>query len=274
MDLISIVRAMWRHRLVSIPIILLTAVGAIYVMAVKPPVYEANSELLLLSPPSPPTPSQIATDPKLRKIPYNNPYVNFGDLPIVADAVQTVVTSAAAQEALAKQGVNPDYQVTLSDATSTPPLIEITGIGKTPEQAILGAKLVTQAANSDLYQLQKAQGVNNYYLIRGTVLVKPDTAQLSVSGKLRTLVAVFALGTILLFVSISVMDVADRRRNPARGGIRASGRGRRDKSDQAVVVDPDRAQQVLANGQAQDDRRREARAHMARLKNAPNKSER
>jgi Chain length determinant protein len=261
MDLISIVRALWRHRLITIPIVMLTAIGAVYIVAVKPPIYEANSELLLLSPPAPPTPAQIAVDPKLRKIPYNNPYVNFGDLPIVADAVQSVVTSAAAQEALAKQGVNPDYQVTLSSDTSTPPILEITGIGKTQEEAILGAKLVTQAANSDLYQLQKAQGVNDYYLIRGTVLVQPDTAQLSVSGKLRSLVAVLALGAILLFVGVSTMDVVGKRRNAAAEGARSRGHRRTDQADQTGAVDSDQAPAVFTNGQdtgqAQDFRRSE-----------------
>jgi len=269
MDLISIVRAIWRHRLVSIPVLIITALGAFYVLAVKPPVYEATSELLLLSPPAPPTPAQIAQDPKLRKIPYNNPYVDFGDLPIVADAVQTVVTSAAAQDALTKLGANPDYQVTLSSDTSTPPLLEITGIAKTQEEAILTAKLVTQAANKDLYQLQRAQGVNNYYLIKGTVLVQPDTAQVSVSGKLRTLVAVLALGAILMFVGVSVMDAVDKRRSSFGQGGYSPGHMRADQADGAGV-DADRAQQVFTNGQdigqVQDTRRPDWRAQSSGLR--------
>jgi hypothetical protein len=227
MDLLSIVQAIWRHKLASIPVILLTAVGMFYVYAIKPPVYQATANLLLLSPPGAPTASQIAADPKLGKVSSNNPYVNFQNLAVVADAVQHVVTSAASAQALANAGADPRYLVALSTDYGAPPILQITGTASSAQAAIRTAILVTQAAKADLQLLQQKQGVNPFYMIKSTELVPPAQAQRSVSGKLRTLIAVLGLGTILLFVVVSVTDVLEKRRR-ASSSIDADTRPRQD----------------------------------------------
>ena len=213
MDLVSIVRTVWRHKLASIAVILVTVLGVFYVIKIKPAVYQASSEIILLSPPGPPSAAQIAQHPKLAKVNINNPYVAFGNLAIVADAVINSVTSSSAQQALANTGANPGYQVILSTETGFPPIIQITGTGSSSLEAIHTANLVTAAARTALYQLQMSQNVNNQYLITSAVLVRPTTAQLAVSGKIRTLVAVLALGAVLLFVVISVTEAMDKRRD-------------------------------------------------------------
>jgi capsular polysaccharide biosynthesis protein len=215
MDLLSILRTIWRRRLVAIPVILLTALGGFYVFSVKKPVYEASASLLLLSPPSPPTATQIAADRKLANIKANNPYVNFGYLPIVADAVISVVTSASSQQALVQAGADPRDEVGLSTAYGTPPIIQITGVGSSPQEAIRTANLVTTAAVTALYNLQKAQGVTKTYMIKSVVLVRPHQAQQSLSGKLRTFVAVLGLGALLLLIVISVVEALDKQRRTA-----------------------------------------------------------
>jgi hypothetical protein len=211
MDLLSIIQATWRHKLAALPVILLTMLGVYYVVAVKPSVYQASASFLLLAPPGPPTPEQVAANPKLGKVSANNPYVNLG-LPVAADAVLNVVTSNATALQLDNEGVSPNYQATLSTDFGSPPIIQVTGVGTTAAQAIRGADLVTLAAKNALAQLQKNQGVNNQYMITSTNLVEPTHATLSVSGKLRTLIAVLGLGAVLLFVVVSVTDVVEKRR--------------------------------------------------------------
>lgn len=212
MDLLSIIRAVWRHKIAAVPVILLTALGAYYIIAIKPPVYEASSNILLLSPPNPPTASQISADPRLAKVNTNNPYVNFGNLGIVADAVLNVLSASSTQQALARVGVDPQYQVTVSTDSSNPPILQITGVGPSAEVAIRSAQLVTETATTDLYEMQKEQHVDGLYMIKATELVQPDRAQLSASGKLRSLIAVLGLGALLLFVLVSVADAMDKRR--------------------------------------------------------------
>ena len=214
MDLLSIIRAVWRCKVATIPVILLTLLGAFYIAKIKPPVYEASSSLLMLAAPGPPSESQVAANPRLKKLNPNNPYVDYGDLSVVADSVIEVVTSGAAQPALIRQGANPQYQLSLSTDVSNPPIIDVTGIGSSPQEAILTADVVTRAAAADLYKLQQEQGTSPAYMIKPVQLVKPTTATLSSSSKLRSLIAVLGLGAILLFIAVSVTDaLAKRRRN-------------------------------------------------------------
>jgi capsular polysaccharide biosynthesis protein len=212
MDLLSIFQAVWRRKLIAIPIVMLTLAGAFYVLKVKPPVYEASSSFLLVNPPAAPTAGQIAVDPKLAKINPNNPYVNFGNLDLVADVVVDLVTAPSTQQALVQAGADPRYEVALANDFDSPPIIQITGVAASAQQAIRSADLVATTAVADLYQMQKSQGVNKFYMIKSIQLVQPHEAQKTESGKLRALIVVFALGIIALFFVVSMLDAIDKRR--------------------------------------------------------------
>ena len=45
MDLLLIARKIWRYKLATLPVIVLTLCGAVYAVAVKDPVYEASVQL-------------------------------------------------------------------------------------------------------------------------------------------------------------------------------------------------------------------------------------
>jgi capsular polysaccharide biosynthesis protein len=212
MDLISITEILWRRKFITIPVIILTAMAAFYVVKVKPPVYQAQASLLMV-PPSPPTAGQIAADPALGKINSNNPYINYGDLSVIADTLIDVVTDPANEQVLVAQGADPRYELTLSTDYGNPPIIDITGIGRTPAIAIRSAQLVTKTAQQDLVTLQSSQGVNSLYMIKGTQLVTPAQASQSVSSKLRTLIAVLAIGILVLFVGVSLVEAVEKRRS-------------------------------------------------------------
>src|SRR5262249_7324062 len=158
----------------------------VYIVKIKPPVYEAQSSLLMLAAPGPPSASQIAADPKLRKQNSNNPYNEYGTLSVIADSVIERVTSAAAQPALIRQGANPQYQLSLSTDLSNPPIIDVTGIGSSLQSAILTANVVTRATAAEVYKMQQAQGTSPSYMIKAVQLVKPTTATRSSSSKFRS----------------------------------------------------------------------------------------
>lgn len=214
MDLLSLIAAFWRHKLVTIPVILLTLLGAYYELAVKPPVYQAMSSFLLSNPPSPPTAGQIAADPALRRISPNNPYTTYGNLSIAGAVVVELVTSPSVQTRLVAAGADPKYQIAPNSQFGfTAPIIQITGVGPTPGEAILTADLVTAQAVKELYLIQQKQGVNPYYMIKALpVQGPPKTAQLSASGKLRSLIAVLGLGAVMLFVAVSAAEAVAKRR--------------------------------------------------------------
>jgi capsular polysaccharide biosynthesis protein len=212
MDLFSIVGLIWRHKVATIPVILLTLIGLFYVLEVKPPTYQSTAKVLLSDPPGPPTAAQIAADPALGKINANNPYVNYGNLDLVADVVIDLVNAPVTQQTLVNEGANPKYTVALENAFDNPPVIQVTGTASNGPEAIKSAQLVAQAISQSLYQMQANQHVNSRYMISSDEIVKPTTASASSSGKLRTLVGFVALGIILLLVVVSIAQSLENRR--------------------------------------------------------------
>lgn len=212
MDLLSIVHSLWRHKLITIPVIVFTAMAALYIVKIKPPVYQASGSVLLANPQGPATPAQIAADPKLKNVNPYNAFAGYGNLQVVADILIEVVTDPADQPALTQSGVDPRYKVELNTDYGNPPIIDITGVGATRQEAIRSANVIAATIKADLTRLQRSQGIGSLYSITAIDLVKPTQAQASSSGKLRSLIAVLALGVILLFVAVSVTEAIDRRK--------------------------------------------------------------
>jgi capsular polysaccharide biosynthesis protein len=232
MDLISVIQSLWRHKLVSIPVIVFTAIAALYVVKIKPPTYESSASILLANPQGQATQSQIAADPRLKKANPYNAFVTYGDLTIVADTVIQLVTAPSAQQALTQSGVDPRYQIAASTAFGNPPILNITGVGSTPQAAVRSASLLVDAAKTNLYQLQRKQGIDGFYMITAVEIVTPSQAQRSSSGKLRSLIAVLAVGAILLFVAVSVTDALEKRRKgSSKGATPINNRYERDNAD-------------------------------------------
>lgn len=216
--LLQISRKIWRFRVVTLPVLALTLLGAFYVVALKQPEYSATTSYVLINPPAPPTPEQIAANPKLGRISPDNPFTRFTDQSVVVNLLASSLSNESARKALAQQGADPRYTVAPTGTFGYSSLImEITGVGPTPETAIKTARLVGAALTSELDRMQASRGVADRYRIRTQLVVAPDHAQQRVSGKLRTLVGVFALGAILLFVVVSAAEGltevrAERRR--------------------------------------------------------------
>ena len=207
MDLLTISRKIWRHRIVTLPVIVLTLLGALYVVAIKDSEYWASSSYVLINPPAPPTAEEIAADPSLGRINSDNPFTRFTDQAVVVDLLSSTLSNDAARRALTRAGADDRYTVAPSSEFGfSSQLVEITGVGSTPGQAVGTAELVGAALTRELDRLQASRGVDTDYRIEPQRVVAPDHAEERVSGKLRTLVGVFAMGAILLFVVISVAE--------------------------------------------------------------------
>jgi hypothetical protein len=218
MDLLSIVRKVWRYKLVTLPVVLLTLCGAVYVVAIKKPVYEASSSYVMLNPPEPPTDEQIARDPSLRGINADNPYARFSDQSVIVAVLADRMGSESTRRALLEKGADPRYEVSRdSEFGFTTPIVKVTARGGSPAIAIATAKLVGNTLIRQLDSMQ--QGVDSRYRIRPNQVDPPDHAELKASGQLRMLVGVLGLGVVLLFVVVSLADAV----TTLRGG--RSGRG-------------------------------------------------
>jgi len=215
MDFFSIGGTLWRHKWVSIPLVLLTLLGMAYVLALKPPTYEAKADILLTNPPAAPTAFQISQDPSLAKM--NNPLAGLGSLTYVAEVLIDTVTAPAAKAELTQAGAS-GYQVVLDNATQSnvPPAIDVAATGRKPQAAMRSAQLVATAISGELVQLQASQHVQNKYMITAVEYVTPSSATKS-SGNLETAAGVAAIGLILLLVGVSIAEGrAEQKKSSSR----------------------------------------------------------
>lgn len=213
MDLLSIAETIWRHKLVTLPVLLLTVLGMVYVVAIREPVYEASSSYILINPPYPPTAEQIDRKPELGRIRSDNPYTRFADQSVVANVLARTVSKDQARQALVKAGADKRYVVEPSaEFGLTAPIVQITGVGSSAETAMATARRVSKAVIEELDRMQRAHGVDARYRITTQQLESPYRAELQASGLLRSLVAVLALGVVLLFVVVSVAEALGTRR--------------------------------------------------------------
>jgi hypothetical protein len=223
LNLLSIVRKIWHYKLLTLPVVLLTLCAAVYVVAIKEPVYEATSSYILISPPAPPTEEDIARNPALGRINADNPYARFTEQAVVVEVLGSSMANESAQRALVQAGVDPRYEVRpASDFGFSSPIVKITAQGDRPAEAVRSAKLVGKAVTRELEDLQQAEGVDPQYWIRAHQVDLPDGAQLQASGQLRMLIGVLALGTVLLFVVVSVADALSILRRERLGRVAPS----------------------------------------------------
>jgi hypothetical protein len=207
MSLLLIVRKVWKYKLATLPILAFVLAGAVYVVAVKAPTYEAASTYILVNPPAPPSDAQIARDPALGRIHADNPYMRFSDQSVLVQVLASRLQSEEGRRSLAAQGADPKYTAAPSaEFGFSAPILQITGTGTTPAAAVRTADLVGLALTHELERMQQVRGVDKKYRVTSQEVVAAHDAKLKASGTLRALVAVIALGAILLFIVISVAD--------------------------------------------------------------------
>jgi capsular polysaccharide biosynthesis protein len=201
-DLYSITRSLWRHKFVTLPLLLLTCAACFGIVAVKAPTYTTSSTYILAPPKTAATSTQGA----------GNPFLNYGGLSIVAQELTTMISTQEAQAALSSQGATGSYSVAPSPLFGNlTPLIQINVLATSPAAALDTANLVGKALVAKMNEMQAAQSVAPPNRIKTLLVTAPSTPTLKVSGKLRDLIAVLALGIMLIFVAVSIMNALDER---------------------------------------------------------------
>jgi hypothetical protein len=238
MDLLLICRKIWRYRLVTFPVIALTLLGALYVVAAKDPVYKASSSYVLINPPAPPTAEDIARDPALGRINPDNPYTRFSDESVIVSLLSNSLSNDAAREELSNAGADPRYTVAPDVQLGYSNLVvEITGVGSSPQTAVQTAELVGSALTRQLDRLQASQSVDPRYMVKAQQVVAPDSPKQQVSSTLRPLIAVLVIGAILLLVAVSGAEALDTLRAEQRQRVQPERDGKEDSLEVAAISD-------------------------------------
>jgi hypothetical protein len=161
------------------------------------------------------------------------------------------VNSDTARSELIKAGADPRYTVAAATRFgTTSPIVQITGTGATPQAAIGTAKVVGHAVVGELNRMQEEQKVDPGYRITTLQIEFPDGPHLQASGQLRMLVAVLVLGTIVLFIVVSITDAFESLRRE-----RAEARGERAWTDEEALIylDEHMENRARSNGHAVTD---------------------
>lgn len=223
MDLFLIAGKIWRYRLFTLPVMILTIAGAAYVVAVKKPMYQAAASYLLINPPSPPSDVEIAENPALAKVKADNPYTRFGDQSVIIDVLVRTIGTPKNRVALMRAGADPRYAVSsgAQGFGSNSPIVQVVGIGSSPQAAMKTAEVVSHGVLGELDRIQADQKVDREYRIKAIQVEAPQGAQLRASGQLRTLVGVVVFGAIVLFVVVSLADGVQALRRERAAQARA-----------------------------------------------------
>ena len=136
MDPVAVLKTLWRYKVFVLPVLLLTAVAAVYMFSYAPRTYEARTTFAIVAP-QVPTSEQIEKDPALGLLNSDNPYLRSADTSLVAQVAVTRLNDVATGDLLAAQGLSTDYKV---ERPSDAFLIDISGISEDKTQAIKTAK--------------------------------------------------------------------------------------------------------------------------------------
>lgn len=218
-DLLTIFGVVWRHRLVTALVMVMTAVGSVVVITASPPMWSATTSYLLIEPPLPPTPEQLQEEPRLRQLNSDNPFARYGDPTVIIDVVSRIAATKAVQDDVEEAGGVADFEVLPSTRFgAASPIIDVTVTGGSEERVLSSLALVGDFVGRLLRQVQADEAVSPRYFYSLRQINSPSEGTREFSSTLRLLVGVLALGGLTLIAALSILEGRRRRRRPGPSG--------------------------------------------------------
>jgi hypothetical protein len=207
MDLLDLLKLMFRRWYVTAPVVVLTFVAALTLGIAIQPEYKTSAAVLLV----PPTTNAAAPAPNASPQP-GNPWLRVGEN-AMAQAVQISISAHEVRTKVEAAGGNPDYVVGLVTRSSIL-TVDVTTTSNAKALATVTAvtKLISEevAGMQAEYKPKAGEQISTQVLDSGLNIVQ------SRSNVLRVQIVVFAIG-LLLAATVSVgYDAIVRRRARAR----------------------------------------------------------
>ncbi|KUM38863.1 hypothetical protein [Arthrobacter sp. EpRS71] len=218
MDPVAVIKTLWRYKVFVLPVLLLTAVAAVYMFSYAPRTYEARTTYAIVTP-QVPTAEQIEKDPALGMLNTDNPYLRSADTSLVAQVAVTRLNDVATGDFLAAQGLSTDYKV---ERPSDAFLIDISGISDDKAQAISTAKALGERLEEDLRTIQTINGASDRYLFTALAVAPPEKATEQFSSRLRSVIVVVVAGLVLTLGAVSLARAVEAARNRERQSKKVS----------------------------------------------------
>lgn len=223
MDPLAVIKALWHHKLVVLPVLILTAFAAVYVYSFAPRSYEARATYAIVNPQLP-SASDLERDPKLLELNSDNPYLRSSDSSLIAQVVATRLKDESTGDALVRQSLSTDYSV------ERPPnsfLLDVSAVSENKQTATDTVRALGTRMEEDLRQIQLVNGAADRFLFTSLPVTSPDNATELFSSRLRSLIVVAAAGLVLTFGAVSAARALETARNKSLADGRPKRENRR-----------------------------------------------
>ena len=218
MDPLSVLKTLWTHKWVAMPMVLLTLLACAYGMLWAPRSYESAATFALAMP-STPTERELETEPGLADLNSDNPYLRWNDTSLLAQVVIARVSSNDMVEELEDRGLATDFTLS-APAGTTSGMMTVTATAPSPEVASETVTFLAGEFTRILREVQKVNNADDLYLVEAMAISGPTPPQEVFSSRLRSTAVLGVVGAILLFGAVSLaQSVSESRR---RGRVAAA----------------------------------------------------
>ncbi|MFJ5956268.1 chain-length determining protein [Paenarthrobacter sp. NPDC092416] len=232
MDPVVVIKTLWHHKLVVLPVLLLTALAAVYVYSFAPRSYEAKTTYAIVNPKIP-TAAELEKNPALGLLNSDNPYLRSADSSLIAQVIGTRLNDDTTGDALLRAGLSTDFTVERPPASF---LIEISATSDSREKAVATVNALGSRMEEDLHSIQSANGADERFLYTSLMIAAPDNATEQFSSRLRSLIVVLVAGVVLTFGAVSIARGVENSRARARAEAPTEERQKKSRRRRA---DPD-----------------------------------
>ena len=203
MDPISVLKTLWRHKWVAMPVVVLTIAACVYVMFFAQRTYQANMTYALITP-KVPTAVELENSPQLAKINGDNPYLRSSDNTLLSQVLITKLGAEETVEDLQERGLGTEYTVAQASTFGSGMLLKVSASGTSPKQAVDTAVALGNRLTATLRDVQTINGADETYLFSALPVDGPGQAEEMFSSRLRTLIIVAVGGMVLVFGAVSI----------------------------------------------------------------------
>jgi capsular polysaccharide biosynthesis protein len=196
MDLFAALVALGRRWYLTIALLVVLLAGTFVAASATKPEYKAEAKVIVL------TPGQ--DDPKATDLVKANPYINAGPA-VFANVLSLVMSSDSTKQQIVKSGGSSNYTVG-QGASANQPIINIEATSPNPAVATRTAALLISAINHEAAQKQQQKQVPAAAYITTSTVVTGDKPSELQGSRTRVIVAVGAMGGVLTFAAVLLID--------------------------------------------------------------------
>lgn len=236
MDPLSVLKTLWTHKWVAMPMVVLTVLACAYGMLWAPRSYESSATFALAMP-SLPTEKELENDPQVAALNADNPYLRWNDTSLLAQVITARMGSSDVAHELKGRDLSTDFTL-VAPAGTTSGMLTVTATDTSPDGAAATVAFLAGEFTGILREVQKVNNADDRYLVEAMPISGPTPPEEVFSSRLRSTAILGVVGAILLFGAVSLaQSVSESRRRgrpAAAGDVTANSPGGASEVDEPV----------------------------------------